>query len=269
MTYPKMMKILTILAATLLLSGTAWAGERAPQYQSSEPADGAELHQPPDEVTVTFSEPLDSSSQLLISNECGEAIDDGTTEVFGTEMSIGIAEQPSGRYLVDYEAVGLAGLTGTTRGQFSFVVHAGRSCEGSGDGHQGHGGGGNGDHNGHGDGGQGGDHEGHGGHDGDHGNNGATGGAHAEHSPAAGHEGGHSPADGGDHSKHARQEGRSGRSGQPGRARDEADTNVFAGPAGDIVSRENASVEAVVIALLLAAGMGSLGGVMLRIATRR
>lgn len=264
------MKALVVAAVTLMLAGSAGAAERAPQYQSSEPADGEELHQAPSEVTVTFSEPLDASSQLAVTDECGNDIDDGATEVFGTDMTIGIRATPSGKYRVDYQATGIAGITGTTRGRFSFVVHAGKSCDGAG-GHEGHGGGeeGRGGHGGHAGNGNGG--TGHEGHDRPE---------HEGHSPAPGHD-----PSGGDHSMHDVGDGtpgdRGGRHGGNGHARrhgpgdqpprmttDPVDPNVLAAP-DSAVSPVPASVEAVLAALVLAAAFGSLGGILLRMTASR
>ena len=135
-----------------------------PTYLSSEPASGEQLHQAPQEVSVSFSEPLDQSSQLQIVDECGAPVNSGNTAVFGNEMSTGIVRTPSGTYTVEYKATGVGGVSGTTNGSFGFVVHAGTACDGSSGGHHGgghsggNGGGGGGGHGGH----QGGsDHSGH------------------------------------------------------------------------------------------------------------
>jgi methionine-rich copper-binding protein CopC len=98
----------------------------------SEPPDGAEVHEAPDEVSITFSEPLDASSEIKIFDECDRRLDDGNTQIDlnPTTMRVGIALQPSGHYEVKYEATGVGGVTGTTTGAFHFVVHAGQGCDG-------------------------------------------------------------------------------------------------------------------------------------------
>jgi methionine-rich copper-binding protein CopC len=135
-----------LLVAVPLAAPAAAERAIAPEYQSSEPADGATVHEPPDRVSATFSEPLDPSSDMLIHDECGRRIDDRDLQFNINEMSVGLAEKPSGVYHVAYEATGLGGVTGTTKGSFEFTVHGGASCSGSG-GHQ-HGGGGGGHHGG-------------------------------------------------------------------------------------------------------------------------
>ena len=126
-----MTRLLGALAFVVLLTAPAGAAlALAPQYVSSEPEDGAKLHQAPDEVRATFSEPLDPSSEMIVEDHCGNRLDDGNVEVSANEMAVGIEKKPSGHYMVTYAAVGLAGATGTTNGEFSFMVHAGKACDG-------------------------------------------------------------------------------------------------------------------------------------------
>ena len=128
-----MRKIVTGLLALLLLSAVAApavARAAAPQYQSSDPSDGEEVHQAPERVEVTFDQPLDPSSKLEISDDCGNRIDEGPTEVQGISMTVGLAEMPSGTYRVKYIARGFAGVTGEGTGYFAFLVHGGSPCEG-------------------------------------------------------------------------------------------------------------------------------------------
>lgn len=122
----------------LLVAAPAMASRIAPEYQSSEPSDGAAMHEAPDEVEVTFSEPLDPGSSVTVSDACDNQVDDGATQVSGTTMSVGLEEKPSGRYLVEYVARGIGGLTGETEGSFSFIAHGGPACDGGKAGHQGH-----------------------------------------------------------------------------------------------------------------------------------
>src|SRR5687767_1723726 len=130
--------LMVLLAAPVL---PAAAQGIAPEYVESEPSDGATMHQAPSEVIVRFSEPLDESSTMEVRDECGSKIDDGNVVVSLQEMSVGIAEEPSGPYKVNYYAKGIRGLTGQTTGSFTFTVHAGAACDGGGDGgHGGHGG---------------------------------------------------------------------------------------------------------------------------------
>ena len=187
---PQRMSLRLVLRASLLaLAVLGWAAApalAAPQVLAQDPEPGAEYHSDaPQRVTVTFSEPLDASSEMRVVDECGGRVDDGETSIGGTagnELSIGIAKTVQSTYTVEYVATG---VSGTTTGTYDFVVHGGEPCDGSGGGgHGGHGGGSGG-------GGSGGGGGGHGGHGG--GGDGGSGGG-SEH-------GGHTD-DGGDGTDH-------------------------------------------------------------------
>lgn len=157
-----------VLGAALMLAlwaaAPAWA---APQRLSAEPEPGAELHEAPERVTLSFSEPLDESSRIRVLDDCRNRLDDGNTVIELNEMSIAIEKTPSGTYTVAYLA---SGITGDAVESYEFtVLHAGPSCDGGG--HGGHGGDDDGD------GGGGGGHGGHGGGDGD---GGGGGGGHGD-----------------------------------------------------------------------------------------
>jgi methionine-rich copper-binding protein CopC len=246
----------------LLVAAPAAASQIAPEYQSSEPADGATVHQPPDRIEITFSEPLDPGSSMTVTDACDHRVDDGATEVSGSTMSIGLEKKPSGRYLVEYVASGIGGLTGETEGSFSFTAHAGAACDGNKSGHQGHGPGGNGNHgNGnHGNGNHGGNHAG-GDHDGDDHSTGSThsGTDHSTMGPSA-----HTDHDAGDSGSHS-EEGHSGGS--------HHDRPVASGPdtidgiTSSDTQRElltRADSTTLLISLALCAALGILGGVVLR-----
>lgn len=120
-------------AAVLLLAAAApaVASQAAPpQYESSEPSDGATVHQPPERVEATFDQPLDDSSSLVVTDACDRTVDDGRTEVDGNTMSVALEKAPSGEYHVEWTAVGLGGVTGTSKGHFTFTAHGGKACDG-------------------------------------------------------------------------------------------------------------------------------------------
>ena len=115
------------------LPGASAAALLAPSYQSSEPSKGAMVDEPPSEVAVTFSEPLDQSSWMKVLDECGEEVSAGAATIQLNEMTVQMGEDtPNGMYEVVYKAVGLAGATGTSGSSFEFMVHDGKPC---GDGH--------------------------------------------------------------------------------------------------------------------------------------
>lgn len=118
----------TWLVGLALVAAWAVPALAAPVYLSSEPPEDAELEEAPGEVRVTFSEPLDAGSSMLVRNECGGQIDDKNVEVLANEMTVGISSKPKGVYKVFYLARGLAGATGTTEGSFTFKVTSGPAC---------------------------------------------------------------------------------------------------------------------------------------------
>lgn len=137
--------IALLFAATFVAPAAASAAPTnramAPTYMSSEPSDGEMLDKAPDRVEVTFDEPLDQSSVLTVTDECGRKVDDGEVEVQANTMTVGIALKPIGRYDVDYFARGVGGVTGQESGTFDFMVHSGPSCgKKADDGHTTHGG---------------------------------------------------------------------------------------------------------------------------------
>lgn len=248
------------------LPGASAAALLAPSYVSSEPSKGATLHEPPSEVTVEFSEPLDESSWMKVLDECDQVISAGAATIQLTKMTVQIGEDtPSGMYEVVYKAVGLAGATGTSGSSFEFTVHGGKPCNGGGGGHHppGHGKGkdkdkhkdhdrGNDDHRGGGHGG-GGDHGSggstHSGHTGMTGMSGST--THSGHTmPPAGDGHGSGNGHGNGHGKHG------GGGTPPG-----GETPPLA--TGDTIPA-SADAEAVLVGLGLALAVGVVGGWLLR-----
>ena len=106
----------------------------APQYTSSDPADGAELHEAPETVSVTFTEPLDAKSELKVF-ACGKRVDSGTSSVTLNKLEVDLASGPTGKYQARWIATGFAGITGNSEGSIDFTVgHGNVSCDGSGHG---------------------------------------------------------------------------------------------------------------------------------------
>lgn len=251
----------------------------APTYVTSDPQNGATVDSAPDRVSVTFSEPLDSSSTLQVFDECGKAVDSGDEQVLGSRIDVGITDTPSGDYTAVYVATGFGGATGETKGSFSFHVTSGDPCGG---GHGGHGGGGG--HHG-GGGGHGGGHgngEGHGGHGGDEGHGDGTEEGHETHDggagdhPSAGHGGAeHGGSDGGEgHGGAGHGDGRGdgeghhggGSGGDGGSGPDDGLRDFASGRGGPGLAPTSTSV---IIALALSIAMGALGGWVLRVSAGR
>lgn len=247
------LKVASTIGAVVALTAL-WAGpaSAAPTYVSSEPADGERVHKAPEEVSVTFSEPLDPSSTLEVRDDCGRRADDEDVRVENNTMTVGMAVAYSGTYTVLYEAVGLAGLTGTTEDDFNFTVHMGPGCDGSAGGHGGHGDEGGGTE--HGDG-----HQGGGQHEGGRGEH--AGGEHVTHEAAPGHGGGH----GDHHGEHDTQKATQGTDQSDDSAPGPSVAAAGEQPttAADRAAPPSASVA--IVALALAAVVGVVGGWVLRV----
>lgn len=186
-----------LLAGLALVLVTASAALAAPERLASDPEAGAELHDLPEEVRITMSEPLEDGSEIRVTDECNRRLDDGATRFAANEMSVGIETTPSGTYTVTYTAVG---ATGTAEDSFSFTVHAGSACD-QGDGEGGNHGGDHGSGGGSGGGGHGGSGSGGGGHGG--GGSGGGGGNGSSGGSNGGHEGAHGDGDEGSDSGHS------------------------------------------------------------------
>jgi methionine-rich copper-binding protein CopC len=267
-----MRKLVVALAAAAFGLLPAAAGlavaHAAPVYVTSDPPNGATVDRPPSRVSVTFSEPLDSTSTLRVFDECGLAVDSGDDQVLGSRIEVGIADTPSGDYTAVYVATGFGGATGETKGSFTFHVTSGEPCGGGHGGHGGHGGEGGGlGGGGHGGGGGRGGHGGHDGGDRDHpgGDSGHT----AHEGGGSGHEGrGHGGSAGGAaHGDGHDENGHDGHHEDRGAARggspaDGGLPDLSSGRGGPGLAPTSTSV---VIALALSIALGALGGWVLRV----
>ncbi len=272
-------KSLVAAVPLLLLAGTGpVAARQGPEPTDSSPERGAVVHRAPDEVSMTFSEPLDPSSHLHVTDECGRVVS-GETEVVVDEMSTELRLKPSGHYEVQWSATGLA-ASGTNEGSWAFHVHAGESCKpddngnGNNNGNHHHGNGGpkgDGKH-GHGD-----KHDGKRHPGGDHGGGDHSGTLHSpathtgdDHDGGADHGAGHAGA--GDHG--GRHEGRGHGPAEKGKHEHHAGDRPDVAPdrAGDAAAdrptgaSENEALNLLLV-LLLPALLGTGGGALLRAQT--
>ena len=104
------------------------SNDRSPQYISSDPVNGAQLHEAPEVVKVAFTEPLDAASELKVF-ACGKRVDDGKTVVSLNQLEVRLDSGPQGIYQARWVAKGLAGLTGSSDGFIEFSVsHTKASC---------------------------------------------------------------------------------------------------------------------------------------------
>jgi methionine-rich copper-binding protein CopC len=255
----------SVLAAFLLVLAGAFVApaSAAPSKLDSSPQDGEELHQAPEQVSISFDQPLDPDSYIEVTNHCDERVDEQPTEVEGTEMSVPVTGDWAGMYHVTYFSKGIGGVTGQQTGTFTFTVHAGASCDGGKGGHE-HGGSGGHEGGGHEGGGHNNGEQGHssGAHEGaahrssthpsTHGTHSSTGMAHTEHTASSGEvHGDHAEMDHSemDHSEHSAGD-------------KDATDHIRSAPTNS--SGSGPGNEAVVLSLSLCALLGVLGGAVLR-----
>ena len=265
------------ILAVVMVGWMAAPALAAPTVLSTDPEEGATMHQPPGDVTIEFSEPLQESSGLTVKDSCGKKVSEGDSRIVGpamNELNVVVGPAPHrGTYKVEYVATG---VTGTATGSFTFVVHGGVDCDGSGGGggggHGGHGGGGDGDG-----GGSGGGHGGHGGsgdgdgdHDssrGDHDGSG-DGGAHSTSSDHSGMDmSGHGEHQDMAHKKSGKKNRHANHRPNEGANQRGPGNPPIAAPGGSDPVTDIPTGTTVVLALGLAVLMGSVGGWVLRVSS--
>ena len=268
------------LLAVLLVGWMAAPAIAAPTVISTSPEEGAEMHEPPGEVTIEFSEPLQGSSGLTVKDGCGSKVSEGDGRIVGTamnELNVVIGDAPHrGTYTVEYVATG---VTGTATGSYTFIVHGGSNCDGTGGGGSGgHHGGGHGDGDGDGDGTGGGNHGGHDGSgDGDHDGSGShDGSGDGTHSGSGNHSGSndHSGVSSSNHdmSKHGEHQDmnhkkKNRHAGHRNGGGNQGGSNPPVAIGQDGIASDIPTGTTVVISLGLATLMGVVGGWVLRMST--
>ena len=118
-----------LLAIVAWGAAPVWAGQAAPERVASSPAANEQLTDVPTQVNVTFSVPLDASSNLKVVTECNVRVDDGIVQVVANRIEVGISnkhrdlDDPTvGEYEVRYHAKSVVGVNGESRSSFSFFA---------------------------------------------------------------------------------------------------------------------------------------------------
>jgi methionine-rich copper-binding protein CopC len=119
----------TIAMLLSLTASIAVAGPTSPMLLTSDPAEGATMASAPDQVSMTFSQPLDDAYSRLEVYACGKRIDSDVITVTVNEISVPLRKAYRGTYKVFYFANATPkGATGETTGTLTFKVKKGRSC---------------------------------------------------------------------------------------------------------------------------------------------
>jgi methionine-rich copper-binding protein CopC len=123
------MRRIALLAVLVVVLGPRAVGAQdGPRPTDTSPEQGGVVTRAPDEVSMTFDEPLDPSSRLEVHDECGRLVS-GDTEITVDEMSTPLTLKPKGHYVVSWSATGLAGASGTRDGTWAFHVREGNHCD--------------------------------------------------------------------------------------------------------------------------------------------
>jgi copper resistance protein C len=104
----------------LLLLATSQAAAHA-FLERADPRVGNKVAAPPREVTLWFTEKLETAfSSMTVTNAAGQRIDTGKARVSGNQMSISVRPGGAGTYRVKWHVLSID--THTTDGDFTFQV---------------------------------------------------------------------------------------------------------------------------------------------------
>ena len=155
----KIAGLLAAVATLLLAAGMVPAAADPPQdIKSAKPRENAELHRAPEEVVVTFSEEARDDTSITV-KACDRTVSNADTTVSGDKASVSLKGEPRGRYRVSVSYTVITepepepsetATPGTPspeptetpppdeqtkKWNYSFKVHFGPDCDGSGGNH--------------------------------------------------------------------------------------------------------------------------------------
>ena len=111
--------LLSIVPVLLLLLTSA--ADAHAMLERAEPRVGNKVASPPREVTLWFTQKLETAfSTITVTNAAGERVDTGKTRVSGNQMSIAIRAGGAGTYRVNWQVLSVD--THRTDGSFTFQV---------------------------------------------------------------------------------------------------------------------------------------------------
>ena len=127
-------RMLTLLAAlppaVLIIFGAAVRAMAHDELLGSEPGSGARLDDPPSQVALTFSAPLDPRlCQLAVTDATGTSVASGAVSVSDRSITRAVVIRASGDYTIAYRVVSRDGhpVSGTVRFTVTAVTSAATS----------------------------------------------------------------------------------------------------------------------------------------------
>lgn len=116
-----MRKTFLLAVIPLLLLHFATAAQAHAMLERAEPRVGNKVASPPREVTLWFTQKLETAfSTITVTNAAGERVDSGKVRVNGNQMSIAIRAGGAGIYRVTWKVLSVD--THRTDGSFTFQV---------------------------------------------------------------------------------------------------------------------------------------------------
>ena len=116
-----MRRISRIALVPLLLWLATGQAQAHAMLDHAEPRVGNKVASPPREVTLWFTQKLESAfSTVTVTNAAGERVDSGKPRVSGNRMSVSLRPGGSGTYHVTWRALSVDAHT--TDGSFTFQV---------------------------------------------------------------------------------------------------------------------------------------------------
>jgi copper resistance protein C len=115
-----MRRSLSIAVALALLLVASQAHAHA-ELDHAEPRVGNKVATPPREVTLWFTQKIESAfSRMTVTNAAGERVDSGKARISGSQMSVSLRGGAAGTYRVNWHVLSVD--THTTDGNFTFQV---------------------------------------------------------------------------------------------------------------------------------------------------
>lgn len=97
------------------------------EYSDSEPAKNVAVDQPPDEISISFTEPPAGNAGADVIDGCGRDVA-GETRARGEKLIIAVEGGEPGDWMVGYSVISLVDGH-PTKGDFSFTVTGKADCE--------------------------------------------------------------------------------------------------------------------------------------------
>ncbi|MGC0249197.1 copper resistance CopC family protein [Pseudactinotalea sp. Z1748] len=113
-----------VVGALVLAVAVVWSSPAHAHAEliESDPADGAELNEAPDEIVLTFNEHLEQiGAEVLITDADGNEVQDGDPRISGPTLSHDLTEdRPAGEYTAQWRVVSADGHP--VSGEFTFTA---------------------------------------------------------------------------------------------------------------------------------------------------